>query len=445
MPRLLAALVLTLAALPLRAADLRDMVTDFTLSNGMEVVVIEDHRAPVVVHMVWYRAGAADETPGVSGVAHFLEHLLFKGTDTMAPGELSKTVAENGGTDNAFTSYDYTAYFQRVAADRLDLMMRMEADRMVNLQLDEDDIATERNVIIEERNQRTENSAGALYREQAMAAQYLNHRYGVPIIGWKHEMENLSLADATAYYDRFYTPNNAILVVAGDVTPDEVRVLAEKHYGVIPPNPDLPDRVRPEEPPQTAPRRLIFRDPRVAQPYVSRSYLAPERDTGAQEKAAALTMLAEVLGGGQTSVLTEKLQFGNQKALYASAYYSGLNLDDTTFGIYIVPAEGVGMQEAEDALDQAIAEFMEEGVDTEQLDRIKTQLGAAQIYMRDDVGALARQYGAALTQGLTVEDVQAWPEILDAVTPDDIMAAAREVFDLDRSVTGWLMNEEMTQ
>lgn len=440
-----AALSLAALALPLKAAELKDMVTDFTLSNGMEVVVIEDHRAPVVVHMVWYRAGAADETPGVSGVAHFLEHLLFKGTDKLAPGEFSKTVADNGGTDNAFTTHDYTGYFQRVAADRLELMMRMESDRMANLKLSENDIETERNVIIEERNQRTENNAGALYREQAMAAQYLNHRYGVPVIGWKHEMATLSLDDALDYYNRYYTPNNAVLVVAGDVTPEGVKTLAEKYYGSIPPNEALPERVRPQEPPQTAPRRLTFADPRVAQPYVSRSYLAPERDAGDQKTAAALTMLAEILGGGQTSVLSEKLQFGNRKALYASAYYTGLSLDDTTFGVYIVPAEGVTLEEGEAALDQALAEFLEEGVDAEQLARIKMQIGAGLIYMRDDVGSLARQYGSALTQGLTVEDVQDWPALLDAVTAEDIMQAARNVLDEDKSVTGWLTTKEMSQ
>ena len=443
----LAALTFALVsfALPASSEGLNDMVTDFTLDNGMEVVVIEDHRAPVVVHMVWYRSGAADEKPGVSGVAHFLEHLLFKGTDKLAPGELSRTVAENGGTDNAFTSHDYTAYFQRVAADRLELMMSMESDRMVNLRLDEDDIATERDVIIEERNQRTENNPQALFREQANAAQYLNSRYGVPVIGWRNEMEQLSLEDALDYYNTYYAPNNAILVVAGDVTPEGVRTLAEQYYGVIPANPDLPERIRPQEPAQTGERRIMFRDPRIAQPYVSRTYLAPERDSGDQEKAAALTMLAEILGGGQTSVLSEKLQFGTQQALYASAWYSATNLDDTTFGLYIVPAEGVSLQEAEDALDGAVAEFIEEGVDAEQLDRIKMQLRASQIYARDDVGDIARLYGGALTQGLTVEDVQAWPDLLQNVTEDDIIAAAREVFDRRQAVTGWLMSEEMTQ
>ena len=288
-------------AMPLAAQATTDGVTTFELDNGMQVVVVEDNRAPVVQHMVWYRAGSADEPIGSSGVAHFLEHLLFKATDTLAEGELSATVAANGGRDNAFTSYDYTAYFQRVAADRLELMMRMEADRMRNIRLTEQNITTERRVILEERNQRTENNPRALFSEQMNAAQYLNHRYGVPIIGWRHEMESLDMDDALSFYDTYYYPNNAILVVSGDVDADEVKSLAETYYGVIPANPDLPERVRSQEPPHNAERRLIFRDPRVAQEYVSRSYLAPERDPGDQTAAAALTLLSEVLGGGLTS------------------------------------------------------------------------------------------------------------------------------------------------
>ena len=232
------------------AATIDEAVTSFTLDNGMQVVIVEDRRAPVVQHMVWYRAGSADEPKGESGVAHFLEHLLFKGTDTLAPGEFSAVVAANGGQDNAFTSYDYTAYFQRVAADRLELMMQMEADRMVNLRLSEKDIVTERDVILEERNQRTDNNPRALFSEQVNAVQYYNHRYGVPIIGWRHEMEALELADTLSFYGTYYAPNNAILVVSGDVDPDEVRELANKYYGVIPANPDLPERIRTQEPPR---------------------------------------------------------------------------------------------------------------------------------------------------------------------------------------------------
>ena len=435
---LLASLIATLP-MTLRA---NEAVTYFTLDNGMEVVVVEDHRAPAVQQMVWYRAGSADEPKGSSGVAHFLEHLLFKATENMESGEFSATVAANGGRDNAFTSYDYTAYFQRVAADRLEMIMRMEADRMKNIRLTEEDIRTERDVILEERNQRTENSPGALFNEQLSAAQYLNHRYGVPVIGWRHEMETLDMEDALSFYETYYSPNNAILVVSGDVEPEEVRRLAETYYGVIPANPNLPERIRTQEPPQTAERRLIFRDPRVAQPYVTRSYLAPERDPGAQEKAAALTILAEILGGGTTSFLVDKLQFETQVATYTGAFYRGGTLDDTTFDLVVVPSAGVSLQQAEDAMDEALAAFMEAGVDAEQLDRIKLQLRADQIYARDDAERVANRYGRALSIGLTVEDVQAWPALLDAVTAEDIMAAAKDVFDRRRSVTGWLMKEE---
>lgn len=422
-----------------------EAVTTFVLDNGMQVVVVEDHRAPVVQHMVWYRAGSADEPKGSSGVAHFLEHLLFKATDTLEDGELSATVSRNGGRDNAFTSYDYTAYFQRVASDRLGLMMQMEADRMKNIRLTEDNIVTERNVIIEERNQRTENNPGALFGEQLSAAQYINHRYGVPIIGWMHEMQTLDMEDALGFYDIYYSPNNAVLVVTGDVTPEEVRALAEEHYGKIPANPALPERVRTEEPPQIAERRLIYRDARVAQPYLRRSYLAQERDSGAQDTAAALVFLSEILGGGTTSFLVEELQFSNQIATYAGSFYRPVSLDDTTFNLIVVPRPGVSLQEAEDAMDAALAKFLEEGVDPEQLERIKFQIRADQVYARDDVDRIGNRYGQALTSGLTVEDEQAWPDILQAVTADDIMAAAREVLDRRKSVTGWLMSEEITQ
>lgn len=424
------------------SAATAEEVTTFTLDNGMEVVVIEDHRAPVVTHMVWYRVGSADEPVGVSGVAHFLEHLLFKATDELEAGEFSTTVAANGGRDNAFTSYDYTAYFQRIAADRLGLMMQMEADRMNDLMLTVEDIETERQVIIEERNQRTESNPNALAREQIRAAQYLNHRYGVPIIGWMHEMEQLQMQDTLDFYELYYSPNNAILIVAGDVEPDEVLALAEEHYGVIPAEAALPERVRPEEPPQRAERRLVFEDPRVSQLYVTRSYLAPERDAGDQETAAALLYLSEILGGSSfTSVLGQKLTFEQDIALFSGAGYSGISLDDTTFIVTVAPSVGVSLEEAEAAMDQALAEFMEEGVDPEQLERIRTQLRASEVFARDDVASLARRYGAALTSGLTVEDVQAWPDVLQAVTAEDIMAAAALVFDDDQSVTAWVVRD----
>ncbi|MEM9710138.1 MAG: pitrilysin family protein [Pseudomonadota bacterium] len=420
-------------------------ITTHTLENGMEIVVLEDHRAPVVVHMVWYRVGSADEPRGKSGIAHFLEHLMFKATDELESGEFSRIVAENGGSDNAFTSYDYTGYFQRIAADRLDLVMDMEASRMDGLALVPADIPPEREVVIEERNQRTENSPGALFGEQRRAAQFLNHPYGTPIIGWKHEAHDLSLEDAMDFYAEHYGPNNAILIVAGDADPDEVIRLAETHYGPIAANPNVEVRERVAEPPQLAERRLVMEDPRVAQPYVVRSYLAPERDSGNQEQAAALTLLAEVLGGtGATSVLGQKLEFDRPISIYTSAFYSGRSYDDTTFGLVIVPGDGVSLQDAEAALDGAVAEFIEEGVDQEQLDRIKMQLRAARIYEADNISSLARRYGAALTSGLTVEDVEAWPEILQAVTGEDIVAAAKDVFIRENAVTGWLRGPSET-
>ena len=433
------ALALALLAAPASAQEeVRDDVTAFTLDNGLQVVVLEDHRAPAVVHMVWYKAGAADEPPGASGIAHYLEHLLFKGTDDLEPGELSATVAAQGGTDNAFTSYDYTAYFQRVAADRLGLMMEMEADRMADLQLTDRDILTERAVVVEERKQRTDSEPGALFAEQRRAVQYLNHPYAVPVIGWKHEAEALTLEDALAFYEAHYAPDNAVVVVAGDVSPEEVRALAEEHYGPVPAK-GVAERVRPSEPPQIAERRMVHEDARVGQPYVVRTYLAPERDAGDQREAAALTLLAEVLGGSSTtSVLARKLQFEAQDALYTAAFYQGVSLDDTTFGLVIVPAPGVSLEEGEAALDRAVAEFLEEGIDAEQLDRIKMDLRAARIYAADDVSSRARRYGAALTSGLTVEDVRAWPEVVQSVTADEILDAARLLLDRDRAVTGFL-------
>lgn len=428
---------------PLRAAWADD-VTSFNLENGLQVVVIEDHRAPVVVHMVWYKVGAADEPQGKSGIAHFLEHLMFKGTKTLGQGKFSDTVEAQGGDDNAFTSWDYTAFFQHVSADRLPLMMQIESDRMQNLALTDEVVTPERDVIIEERNQRTDTSPGALLNEQMRAAQYMNSPYGIPIIGWKREMQGLTRADAVDFYKAHYAPNNAILVVAGDVTPDQVKTLAEQYYGPIPPAPHIAERQRPQEPPQLAERRLVLKDTRVSEPYVTRSYLAPERDAGDQKTAAALAILAELLGGnGQTSVFAQALQFGDApKATYAAAIYDGSSLDDTTFTVLAVPVPGVTLEALEGEMDKVIAKFMEDGPDPDAFARIKTQIKAADIYARDDSRGLAQRYGEGLATGLTVEDIKAWPAVLDSVTPEDVMAAAKLVFDRKNAVTGYLMQDE---
>lgn len=418
-------------------------VTDFTLDNGMQVVVIEDHRAPVVTQMVWYKTGRADEVAGQSGIAHFFEHLMFKGTDTIKPGEFSEIVAANGGSDNAFTSNDYTAYFQRIAADKLELMMQLESDRMVHLNLSAENVATEKQVILEERNQRVDSDPAALISEQINAAQFLNHPYGIPVIGWRHEIEQLTREQALAFYAAYYAPNNAILVVAGDVEPAKVKTLAEKYYGPLKPSDKIKPRLRPSEPPQLAERRLSMADPRVAQPYVSRSYLAPERNSGDQKQAAALTVLAEVLGGsGTTSVLTRALSFETQTAVFASASYTGTSVDPDTFNLVVVPSEGVSLQQAEDAMDAVLAKFLETGVDPVDLERIKTQVRASEIYKQDDAGDVAQEYGAALAVGLTVQDVQDWPNVLQSVTAADVLDAAKLVLQRNNAVTGWLKGAE---
>ena len=436
-----------LLAAPIAAPALAEMpagITSFTLDNGMEAVVIEDHRAPVVVQMVWYKVGSADEVAGKTGLAHYLEHLMFKGTDKLQAGELSKTVSANGGMDNAFTSYDFTAYFQRIASDRLPLIMEMEADRMANLRIGEEDWQAERQVVLEERAQRTDSDPGALFSEERSAAQYLNHPYGRPVIGWRDEMMGLTRADALKWYDDYYGPNNAILILAGDVTPEEAKTLAEKYYGPIPAKDGVARAVRPQEPTQRAARRMVMEDPRVPQPQMTRTVLVPERNPGDQKTAAALSVLAELLGGSaQTSVLGQKLMMTG-KALYAGAGYEGYAVDPTNFYITLVPADGETPEAAEADLDKVLADFLTEGPDPAQLERIKTQIRAAQIYEQDSAHGRAYEYGQGLATGLTVEDVNDWPDILAAVTAEDVMAAADLVLNSPATVTGWLLPADST-
>ena len=414
-------------------------VSSFMLDNGMQVVVIEDHRAPAVVQMVWYRIGSADEPAGHSGIAHFLEHLMFKATDDMAAGAFSDAVAAQGGRDNAFTSYDFTAYHQRVAVDHLGMVMRMEADRMRDLQLTEADVTTERQVILEERSQITDSSPGALLNEQMSAAQFLNHPYGMPVIGWRHEMEALSRTDALEFYRANYAPNNAILVVAGDVDPAAVLALAQTYYGPLAPSKLIQPRVRPQEPPQLAARRLVLQDDRVSEPYVIRSYLAVERNPGDQRQAAALVLLAQVLGGSPTtSVLARGLQFDTQVAVYTAAFFNPTTVDPDTFTVLVMPQPGVSLADAEAALNAELAKFLTDGIGLDDFTRIKAQIRAEDIYDRDNTQNLAQQYGTALAVGLTLEDIAEWPKLLQDVTKDEVMAAARAVLETRTSVTGWL-------
>lgn len=414
----------------------------FKLDNGMDVVVVPDHRAPVVVHMVWYKVGAADEPRGKSGIAHFLEHLMFKGTDKIPPGEFSKIVAANGGRDNAFTSQDYTAYFQVVARDRLPLVMEMEADRMVNLRLDPKDVATERQVILEERRQRTDATPDGQFGEQVQATFYLSHPYSEPVIGWEPEIKNLTREDALAFYKRYYAPNNAVLVVAGDITAAELKPLAEKYYGSIPANAALKPHPLPQEPEHRAARRVTHSDPRVAEPSWQRRYIADSVNAGDPDNVVALQVLNEIIGGSSTSRLYRSLVVDQKLAASAGSWYSGINRGPGSFGFYATPARGVPVDKLEHGVDKVIQKVVDEGVTQEELDRARTVLLGDAVYMRDSLSRGARVFGSSLAAGMSVEDVESWPDRLRAVTLDDIAAAARANLRKERSTTAVLSPEK---
>ena len=409
----------------------------FTLDNGMQVVVVTDRRAPVVSHHVWYKVGSADSPPGKSGLPHFLEHLMFKGTANFTPGEFSEIVARNGGNENAFTGSDYTGYYQTIARDRLELVMEMEADRMTNLVLDDPAVLPERDVVLEERSQRVDNDPGARLAEQLNAAQFLNHPYRLPVIGWRHEMASYTREDALDFYNTWYAPNNAVLIVAGDIDAEELRPLAERYYGAIPRR-DVPQRVRVQEPPQQAAREVELIDPRVRQPSWSRSYLAPSYNAGATEHAYPLQVLADVLGGTSTSRLYRSLVIDQKLAASAGAYYRGSALDDATFQVYASPRPGVSLDQIEAAVDAELARLVEQPITEEEVARSTRRLVGEAVYARDSLSSAVRSFGVALATGRTVDDVEAWPARIAAVTAEDVEAAAAHVFRPERSVTGRL-------
>ncbi|WP_425348941.1 M16 family metallopeptidase [Methylocapsa aurea] len=431
------AVFLTPAA-PSSARPAGPAITQAKLANGLDIVVIPDHRAPVVTHMVWYRNGSADDPLGKSGIAHFLEHLMFKGTKANPQGKFSEIVADFGGQENAFTSNDYTAYFQRVAKEHLGVCMEYEADRMKNLVLTDEVVAPERDVVLEERRMRTDSDPSDQLNEAVQAALYTHHPYGKPIIGWSHEIEDLGRDDALAYYDRFYTPENAILVVAGDVEPQEVIDLAQKIYGPIPARGVPPKRTRPREPQPRAHRLVTLADEKVEQPSLQSVFLAPSYRTAAPGEAEALEVLAHLLGGGQTSLLFKTLVMDDKLAVAAGAHYQGTAVDDTRFYVFAVPAPGVGLDRLEAAIDAVIARVAANGVDEADFLRAKTRLVAEAIYAQDNQATLARWYGAALATGMKLEDVAHWPERIEAVSAEDVRKAARWL-DKKRSVTGFLL------
>lgn len=435
------AMAIIMLALASQTASAEPRATEFKLQNGMDVVVIPDHRAPVVTHMVWYRVGAADEPKGVSGIAHFLEHLMFKSTDKIAVGEFSKIISRLGGQDNAFTGQDVTAYHQRIAKEQLKNVMEMEADRMTHLRLTNDEVATERQVIIEERRSRIDNNPGARLDEQMNASLYLSHPYGVPVIGWAHEMAKLSREDALRFYKRYYAPNNAILVVSGDVTPEEVKRLAEETYGKLPANPDVDGRTRPQEPPHVAARRVTLKDPRAGNASFHRYYIAPGYPTAKPGEAEALDLLLKILADGSTSRLYRKLVVEDKVAATTGGDYSGYALDSGAISLYAVANNG-DLKAVEADVDGVLDEVRKNGVTQLELERAKKSLLADYVYDSDNQANLARRYGWAVAIGRTIDQVEGWPTAIGKVTVDDIKKAANDYLDARHSVTGWLLPEE---
>lgn len=414
-------------------------VTSFVLDNGLQVVVIPDRRAPVVTHMLWYKVGSADEAPGKSGIAHFFEHLMFKGTKNHPAGAFSREVAEIGGQENAFTSYDYTAYFQQVAPDALGTMMAFEADRMTNLILTDDVIGPERDVILEERNSRVESEPRAILGEELDATLYQNHPYRFPVIGWMHEIEQLNRADAIDFYQRYYAPNNAVLIVAGDVEADTVRRLAQETYGAVPRGPALPPRIRPTEPEQNTARTVTMSDPRVSTPSFRKAWVVPSYTTAQDGEAEALDLLSEILGGGPRSRAYEALVVEQGIASSAGAWYQSDALDATSFQIYASPRGGATIEDVEKAMDAEIARVADEGVTEAELAAAKKRYVRSLIFARDSQSGMARIYGSTLTTGGTIEDIEKWPDRIEAVTAEQVRDAARRHLDQSRSVTGYLL------
>ena len=441
MPRLSwFAVALLVGSMPLAAAADPD-VSHFTLANGLEVVVIPDHRAPVVTHMIWYKVGAADETEGKSGLAHFLEHLMFKGT-ALHPGDaFSQAVSAIGGQENAFTTDDYTAFFQRVPREHLKEMMALEADRITGLVLTDAVVRPELNVVLEEQNMRVANNPNSRLGEQMDAALYLNHPYRRPTIGWRPEIEKLDRAQALDFYKRFYTPNNAIVIVAGDVTAAEVKADAEATYGKVAPRADIGPRLRPKEPPPEAPRTVTLADPRVEQPSVSRYYLTPSRTTAKPGESEALEVLAFALGGGSSSRLYRALVVDQGVAVNAGAYYSGTELDYGKFAVFAAPKPGKTLHDVETAVDAILAEAAENGITADELELAKNRLIADAVYAQDNQASLARWYGAGLATGETVESIRQWPDAIRSVTADAVREAARTWLSAKASVTGYLVRD----
>jgi len=414
----------------------------FTLDNGLEIVVIPNYRAPVVTHMVWYRVGAADEPRGSSGIAHFLEHLMFKGSGDLKPGEFSEEIRRLGGNDNAFTSQDYTAFFQSISVDHLKTVMQMEAGRIRHLHPPPEQVLSERDVILEERRQRTDNNPGAKLNEYVSAALFINHPYGTPIIGWYHEMEQLTWDTAKAFYDRWYGPNNAILIVSGDVEPEEVLSLAKEVYGPLE-RIDVPERVRPKSPRLYPSAMITLEDENVHQVKAQKIYRVPSYHQNPKD-SLALQVLVEIFGANQTSHLYQSLVANQKLATSAGMFYRDGALDDTSLWAYITPAEGVSYDHALKAMDDEIRSFIENGPSEDEVQRAIQRLQDQAIFARDSLSGPAMIIGQAMTTGSTLEQIETWPQQIGEIRREDVIRVAKDYLDPDNKdinapVTGILL------
>ncbi|WP_246524108.1 M16 family metallopeptidase [Neoroseomonas eburnea] len=410
------------------------------LANGLEVVFVENRRAPVVAQYLFYAAGGAEDPAGRSGVAHFLEHMMFKGSPNVPSGELSRRVAREGGNDNAFTSRDVTAYYQQVEASRLPMIMAMEADRFAAALIPADQLESERRVVLEERRQRTDSSARARFQEAFRAALWGPQTWpGRPIIGWEDEIRAITRDDITGFHARFYAPANATLVVAGAVAEAELRALAEEHYGKVPPRAAATrDRARAPEAPHEP--RLIRREPTAREALFLRAWMAPSLTAGETRHALPLEALAHLLGGGQGSRLHAAL-VETGLAVSAGAGYDGEAAGETEFTIWAVPRRGVTPERLEQEAAAVVARLLQDGPTEEEVARSTRQLSAGALLSLDSFGAAPRMLGGVLAIGLPAEVVEFWPARLRAVTRPQVAAAARAVLGRDADTVGWLLPE----
>ncbi len=417
---------------------------EFMLKNGMKIIVNEDHRAPTVAHMVWYRVGSVDERNGVTGVAHALEHMMFKGTKKLKPGEFSKRVAQLGGRENAFTSKDYTAYFQQIEKSKLEAVMALEADRMANLVVDKNEFAKEIRVVMEERRLRTDDQPTSKLYEALSATTFAVHPYRNPIIGWMDDLQNMTAQDVKAWHDTWYAPNNATMVVSGDVEPKKVFALAEKYFGSYPAK--TLTRTRPQnEPPQEGIKRVTVKAP-AENPYVVLAFKVPAlRDIAKGDDAYALDVLSAVLDGYDNARLSAKLIRTDRVANDVGASYSGIARGPVLFILDGTPAQGTTTEQLEKLLRAEVERIAKEGVSEAELKRVKTQLIASQIYKRDSVFGQAMEIGVMEMSGFSYKDTDRVIEKLRAVTPQQVQAVAQKYFGDDALTVGTLVPLPVTE